>query len=133
MFGWSSQQRNVAIASFLSWTLDAFDFFILVFLLSDIAAAFHVGMEQVTLAILLTLAVRPIGALLFGRAAEKYGRRPILMVNILFFQSLSCFPPLRPLSPLSSYSECSMALRWVVSGGLHHLWLWKLFQTVHAV
>jgi SHS family lactate transporter-like MFS transporter len=85
MFGWSSQQRNVAIASFLSWTLDAFDFFILVFLLSDIAAAFHVGMEQVTLAILLTLAVRPIGALLFGRAAEKYGRRPILMVNILFF------------------------------------------------
>lgn len=85
MFGWTSRQRNVAIASFLSWTLDAFDFFILVFLLSDIATAFHVDIKQVTLAILLTLAVRPIGALLFGRAAEKYGRKPVLMVNIACF------------------------------------------------
>lgn len=85
MLGWSAQQRNVAIASFLSWTLDSFDFFILVFLLSDIARTFHVGVEQVTLAILLTLAVRPIGALIFGRAAEKYGRRPILMLNIICF------------------------------------------------
>ena len=57
----------------------------LVFLLSDIAQSFHVGTEQVTLAILLTLAVRPIGALIFGRAAEKYGRKPILMLNIVFF------------------------------------------------
>src|SRR5471030_619146 len=85
MFGWTSRQRNVAIASFLSWTLDAFDFFILVFLLSDIASAFQVDIKEVTLAILLTLAVRPIGALLFGRAAEKYGRKPILMINIAFF------------------------------------------------
>lgn len=67
--------------------LDArrFRFFVLVFLLSDIAQSFHVGLEQVTLAILLTLAVRPIGALIFGRAAEKYGRKPILMLNIVFF------------------------------------------------
>ncbi len=85
MFGWTPRQRNVAIASFLSWTLDAFDFFLLVFLLSDIATSYHVDIKQVTLAILLTLAVRPIGALLFGRAAEKYGRKPVLMVNILFF------------------------------------------------
>ena len=85
MFGWTPLQRNAAIASFSSWTLDAFDFFVLVFLLSDIAQSFHVGLEQVTLAILLTLAVRPIGALIFGRAAEKYGRKPILMLNIVFF------------------------------------------------
>ena len=85
MFGWTSRQRNVAIASFLSWTLDAFDFFVLVFLLSDIATAFQVDIKQVTLAILLTLAVRPIGALLFGRAAEKYGRKPVLMANIALF------------------------------------------------
>ena len=85
MFGWTSRQRNVAIASFLSWTLDAFDFFVLVFLLSDIATAFQVDIKQVTLAILLTLAVRPIGALLFVRAAEKYGRKPVLMVNIALF------------------------------------------------
>jgi len=85
MFGWTSRQRNAAIASFLSWTLDAFDFFILVFLLSDIATAFQVDIKEVTLAILLTLAVRPIGALVFGRAAEKYGRKPVLMVNIACF------------------------------------------------
>ncbi|WP_045049809.1 MFS transporter [Rouxiella chamberiensis] len=85
MFGWTARQRNVAIASFLSWTLDAFDFFLLVFLLSDIATSYQVDIKEVTLAILLTLAVRPIGALLFGRAAERFGRKPVLMVNILFF------------------------------------------------
>jgi len=85
MFGWTARQRNVAIASFLSWTLDAFDFFLLVFLLSDIATSYQVDIKDVTLAILLTLAVRPIGALLFGRAAERFGRKPVLMVNILFF------------------------------------------------
>lgn len=58
MHGWTSRQRNAAIASFLSWTLDAFDFFLLV-LLSDIAHSFHVDLEEVTLAILLTLACGP--------------------------------------------------------------------------
>ncbi|NLS53543.1 MFS transporter [Hafnia alvei] len=115
MFGWSSQQRNVAIASFLSWTLDAFDFFILVFLLSDIAKAFNVGMEEVTLAILLTLAVRPIGALLFGRAAEKYGRRPILMVNILFF---SIFELLSAAAPSLTTFLVLRVLYGVAMGGI---------------
>lgn len=115
MFGWSSQQRNVAIASFLSWTLDAFDFFILVFLLSDIAKAFNVGMGEVTLAILLTLAVRPIGALLFGRAAEKYGRRPILMVNILFF---SIFELLSAAAPSLTMFLVLRVLYGVAMGGI---------------
>lgn len=115
MFGWSSQQRNVAIASFLSWTLDAFDFFILVFLLSDIAKAFNVGMEEVTLAILLTLAVRPIGALLFGRAAEKYGRRPILMVNILCF---SIFELLSAAAPSLTMFLVLRVLYGVAMGGI---------------
>ncbi|WP_312047313.1 MFS transporter [Erwinia sp.] len=96
MFDWTSTQRNVAFASFASWMLDAFDFFILVFVLSDIAANFHVGVAEVSLAIMLTLAVRPIGALLFGRLAEKYGRRPILMSNILLF---SLFELLSAWSP----------------------------------
>ncbi|WP_456311180.1 MFS transporter [Serratia proteamaculans] len=96
MFNWTSTQRNVAFASFGSWTLDAFDFFILVFVLSDIAANFHVSITDVSLAIMLTLAVRPVGALLFGRLAEKYGRRPILMVNIIaftIFELLSAWSP----------------------------------------
>ena len=95
MHGWTSRQRNAAIASFLSWTLDAFDFFLLVFLLSDIAHSFHVDLEEVTLAILLTLAVRPVGALIFGRAAEKFGRKPILMLNIVFFSAFERSPPPR--------------------------------------
>lgn len=96
MFDWTSTQRNVAFASFASWMLDAFDFFILVFVLSDIAANFHTEISDVSLAIMLTLAVRPIGALLFGRLAEKYGRRPILMSNILLF---SLFELLSAWSP----------------------------------
>ncbi|WP_261643418.1 MFS transporter [Erwinia mallotivora] len=96
MFNWTSTQRNVAFASFASWMLDAFDFFILVFVLSDIAANFHAEISDVSIAIMLTLAVRPIGALLFGRLAEKYGRRPILMVNIVtfsLFELLSAWSP----------------------------------------
>ncbi|MBW7984534.1 MFS transporter [Enterobacillus tribolii] len=115
MFGWSSQQRNVAIACFLSWTLDAFDFFVLVFLLSEIAQAFSVGMEQVTLAILLTLAVRPIGALLFGRAAERFGRKPILMLNILFF---SAFELLSAAAPNLSIFLLLRVLYGVAMGGI---------------
>ena len=96
MFNWTPTQRNVAFASFASWMLDAFDFFILVFVLSDIAANFQTSISDVSLAIMLTLAVRPIGALLFGRLAEKFGRRPILMVNIVtftIFELLSAWSP----------------------------------------
>ncbi|EHF2548727.1 MFS transporter, partial [Salmonella enterica] len=93
---WTTTQRHVAFASFTSWMLDAFDFFILVFVLSDLAEWFHASVSEVSIAIMLTLAVRPIGALLFGRMAEKYGRRPILMLNILFFtvfELLSAWSP----------------------------------------
>ncbi|MGK7516610.1 MFS transporter, partial [Salmonella enterica] len=53
--------------------------------LSDLADWFQASVWDVCIAIMLTLAVRPIGALVFGRMAEKYGRRPILMLSILFF------------------------------------------------
>ncbi|SFN19304.1 MFS transporter, SHS family, lactate transporter [Izhakiella capsodis] len=96
MFSWTPTQRNVASACFASWMLDAFDFFILVFVLSDLADNFHTSIPQITLAIMLTLAVRPLGALLFGRLAEKYGRRPILMLNVVsfaLFELLSAWSP----------------------------------------
>jgi len=85
MSDWTPAPRNTVVACFLSWMLDAFDFFVLVFILSDIADSFDESVETVSLAIMLTLAVRPIGALLFGRAAEKYGRKPLLIINILMF------------------------------------------------
>ncbi len=89
-------QRGAVIASYLGWTLDAFDFFILVFVLNDVAQEFHTGVETVTSAIFLTLAARPIGALLFGLAADRYGRRVTLMVDILLFSMLEFASGLAP-------------------------------------
>jgi SHS family lactate transporter-like MFS transporter len=86
--GWTSEQKHVVVASFLGWSLDAFDFFLLVFVLKDIAAEFQTDISNVTLAILLTLAMRPIGAFIFGRAADRWGRRPTLMTNILLYSIL---------------------------------------------
>ena len=80
--GWTSEQKHVVAASFLGWTLDAFDFFLMVFVLKDIAQEFHTDVTRVTIAILLTLATRPVGAFLFGRAADRWGRRPTLMVDV---------------------------------------------------
>src|SRR5579884_1229123 len=81
----NARQRNAVLASYLGWTLDAFDFFLLVFVLKDIAAEFRTDVTAVSLAIVLTLAARPIGALLFGYAADRYGRRPTLMVDIVAY------------------------------------------------
>src|SRR6201996_4377424 len=86
--GWTSEQRHVVAASFLGWTLDAFDFFLLVFVLKDIAQEFNTDIKDVTFAILLTLAMRPIGAYLFGRAADRWGRRPTLMVDVLLYSEI---------------------------------------------
>ncbi|QND47417.1 MFS transporter [Rhizobium lusitanum] len=81
----SPQQRNTVIAAYLGWTLDAFDFFILVFVLKHIAEEFHTDVPAVAVAIFLTLAMRPLGALIFGYAADKYGRRATLMADVLLY------------------------------------------------
>jgi SHS family lactate transporter-like MFS transporter len=81
----TSPQKNAFIACFLGWTLDAFDFFVLTYCVSAIAADFHVALKQVTEALFWTLAMRPLGALIFGALAEKIGRRPTLMINIVSF------------------------------------------------
>jgi len=80
-------QRHTVLASFLGWTLDAFDFFLLTFAISAIAADFKVGREQVFVAVTFTLAARPLGAFLFGRLAERFGRRPILMLDVALFSA----------------------------------------------
>jgi len=89
-------QRNTFIACFLGWTLDAFDFFILVLCVSALAAEFHIKISQVLEANFLTLAMRPVGAFLFGVVADRSGRRPALMINIIAFSVLelgSAFAP----------------------------------------
>jgi SHS family lactate transporter-like MFS transporter len=79
------QQRSAIWASYLGWTLDAFDYFLLTFMLAAIAREFGTDVKAVTVAIMLTLAARPIGAFLFGWLAEHFGRRPILMADIILF------------------------------------------------
>ena len=69
------QQRQVVIAAYLGWTLDAFDFFIMVFVLRNIAETFSTTITAVTVAITLTLAMRALGAWIFGRLADRFGRR----------------------------------------------------------
>jgi SHS family lactate transporter-like MFS transporter len=82
-------QRSAIWASYLGWTLDAFDFFLLVFMLTAIAAEFGTDVKAVAVAILVTLAARPFGALVFGLLADRFGRRPILIVVILAFSAFS--------------------------------------------
>jgi SHS family lactate transporter-like MFS transporter len=82
------QQRHVVTACYLGWTLDAFDFFIMTFALDPVAHEFGVTRTTVTWAITLTLGLRPVGALLFGRLADRFGRRPTLMINVLIYSCL---------------------------------------------
>lgn len=83
-----ANQRNAVIACFLGWTLDAFDFFILTFLLAPIGKDFHKSIPEMALAILASLATRPIGAFAFGLLADRYGRRLPLMLDILFYSAI---------------------------------------------
>src|ERR1700744_2952610 len=94
--GWTPRERHAVLASYLGWSLDAFDFFVLVFVLTDVAQSFHVAISDVAWALTLTLAFRPLGAFVFGRLADRYGRRPVLMINVAFyslFGFLTAFAP----------------------------------------
>jgi SHS family lactate transporter-like MFS transporter len=91
----AANQRNAVLAGFLGWTLDAFDFFILTLVIEDLAHAFFPGSPledarpRIALAITLTLAMRPIGAVVFGLMADRYGRRLPLMLNVIFYAVVS--------------------------------------------
>src|SRR5581483_6482723 len=116
------EQKSVVLASFLGWTLDAFDFFLMVFVLKDIAEEFSTDIAAVTIAVTLTLALRPIGAFLFGRAADRYGRRPVLMADILLYSLLELAsgfaPSLTALLILRALFGIAMGGEWGVGASL---------------
>jgi len=113
--GWTPAQKKVVAASFLGWMLDAFDFFLLVFVLKDVAHEFGVERQEVAWALTLTLALRPLGAFIFGRLADRFGRRPVLMVDVglyalmgfltAFAPSLSAFLVIRALFGIAMGGE----------------------------
>ena len=81
----TSHQWHACSAAFLGWTLDAFDFFVAIFLVNTLAAQFHVPVSKIIFTTFATLAMRPVGALIFGMLADRYGRRRPLMANVVFF------------------------------------------------
>ena len=91
-----ANQRNAVLAGFLGWTLDAFDFFILTLILGDVARAFGKTRPQIAWAITMTLAMRPVGAIVFGMMADRFGRRIPLMMNVVFYAVISVLCGLAP-------------------------------------
>jgi MFS transporter, SHS family, lactate transporter len=118
----TARQRHAFAACFLGWSLDAFDYFILVFCVSAIATDFKVAKSAVTEAYFLTLAFRPLGALLFGWMADRFGRRPTLMVNILCYSvlELACAftPSLHVLLVLRALFGIAMGGEWGVGAAM---------------
>ena len=115
-------QRRTFVACFLGWSLDAFDFFIMVWCLPAIATEFQVKIPAVAEGLFLTLAFRPVGAFLFGRMADKFGRRPTLMLNIIsysVFELASAFAPsLTALLVLRAFFGIAMGGEWGVGAAL---------------
>ncbi|MGH8213784.1 MAG: MFS transporter [Rhodanobacteraceae bacterium] len=115
-------QRHTVAASFLGWTLDAFDYFLLVMVMPAVAHEFHVEIKEVAFALFLTLAFRPLGALIFGRLADRFGRRRVLMIDVTLYSvlGLACAfaPSLLGLLILRSLFGIAMGGEWGIGASL---------------
>ena len=118
----SAAQRRTFWAAFMGWTLDSLDFFLLIFCVKAIAADFRTQPSAVLGAVFLTQVFRPVGAIVFGMLADRYGRRPVLMANILSFSviELACAfaPSLSVLLGLRALFGLAMGGEWGVGAAL---------------
>ncbi len=122
-------QRNTFTACFLGWSLDAFDFFILTFCVSAIATQFQTKVSVVAEAIFWTLAMRPVGAFLFGMMADRFGRRPTLMIDIIAY---SVFELSSAFAPSLKIFLISRALFGIAMGGEWGVGAALAFETLPA-
>jgi len=122
-------QRLTFVACFLGWTLDSLDFFLLIFCVKAISADFHTKPSAVLGAVFLTQAFRPVGALIFGMLADRYGRRPVLMANILSFTviEMAC-----AFAPSLGVLLCLRALFGIAMGGEWGVGAALAFETLPA-
>lgn len=118
----TTRERHAFFASLGGWALDAFDFFLYVFAVRGIAHDFHEEVSAVAEGIFWTLAMRPVGALLFGYFAERHGRRPVLMINVVSYsvcEVASAFAPnLTALLTLRALFGIAMGGEWGVGAAL---------------
>ncbi len=91
-----ANQRNAVLAGFLGWTLDAFDFFILTLVIDDIAKSYGRTRPDIAFTLTVALAMRPLGAIIFGIMADRLGRRLPLMINVIFYAIVSVLSGLAP-------------------------------------
>lgn len=91
-------QRNSFLAALLAWSMDTFDYFMLVLVLSDIAndKTFGATTAQLAFVTTATLVMRPLGAMVFGLWADRAGRRVPLIADVLLY---SCAGILCAIAP----------------------------------
>jgi MFS transporter, SHS family, lactate transporter len=118
----SNGHRTALVASFLGWTFVAFDFFLVIVTLTSIAREFHRPDKDIALSIALTLGFRPLGALIFGLLADRYGRRPPLMFVLVFYSTIEVLSGLAPnyatFMVLRSLFGIGMGAQWGIGASL---------------